>query len=209
MEEMAARMEKELLVGGAGKISASLSGEEAQAKQYEIEQKKKLIENIRNIKSKGRMTVKLAHVRLLKGSEYDIELEDGDHLSIPEKSSVVGVIGAVMGQGSHIFSEKADYMDYIDRSGGFSEFADESNVFIFKVDGSARKAKRGLIAWNHKQDRLEAPFFAEQDTFFIEPGDVIVVPERIERIAWLREIRDITQILMNTAVAAGVAIKLF
>ncbi len=43
----------------------------------------------------------------------------------------------------------------------------------------------------------------------IEPGDVIVVPEKISQIAWLREIRDITQILMNVAVTAGVVIKLF
>jgi len=43
----------------------------------------------------------------------------------------------------------------------------------------------------------------------IEPGDTIVVPEKIERIAWLREIKDITQILMNIAVVAGVTIKLF
>jgi hypothetical protein len=29
------------------------------------------------------MTVRLAHLRLLKGSEYDLELEDGDRISIP------------------------------------------------------------------------------------------------------------------------------
>ena len=43
----------------------------------------------------------------------------------------------------------------------------------------------------------------------IEPGDTIVVPEKIERIAWLRNIRDVTQILMNTAVTAGVVLRLF
>lgn len=55
-----------------------------------------------------------------------------------------------------------------------------------------------MFSWNSSTEKLE-----------IEPGDVIVVPEKVERIAWLREIRDITQILMNTAVAAGVVIKLF
>jgi len=43
----------------------------------------------------------------------------------------------------------------------------------------------------------------------IEPGDQIVVPEQIERIAWLREFRDITAILMQLAVTAGVVIKVF
>ena len=43
----------------------------------------------------------------------------------------------------------------------------------------------------------------------IEPGDVIVVPEEFGRIAWLREIRDITQIIMDTAVVAAVILKLY
>lgn len=209
MEEMARRMERDLLVEGIGKVSTSLSVEEVQAKQNEIAQKKKLIEEIRNIKALGRMTVKLAHLKALKNSQYDIELEDGDELMIPEKNSVVTVLGAVMGQGSHIFSEKADYRDYINMSGGYSDYADGGNVFILKVDGSARRAKRGLIDWSRKQDVQGIGFFSEEETFYIEPGDTIVVPEKIGRIAWLREIRDITQILMNTAVVAGVLIALF
>ncbi len=209
LEEMADRMEKDFLVEGSGKISTSLSAEEIQARQQEMVQKKKLIENVRNVKAKGRMTIKLAQLYVLKGSEYDIELEDGDILFIPEKSSVVGVVGSVMGQGAHIFSEKADYQDYINMSGGYSEYADKSSVFVLKVDGGARRAKRGLINWRSKSVQKGEAFFSEEDSYYIEPGDVIVVPEKFERIAWLREIKDITQILMNTAVAAGVVIALF
>jgi polysaccharide biosynthesis/export protein len=209
IEEMTLRMEKDLLSNGGAEVSTALSNEEMQSKQFEIAQKKKLIENMRSLKALGRMTVKLAHLRLLKGSEYDIELEDGDRLFIPERNSVVNVTGSVMAQGSYVYSEKADYLDYINMSGGYSRYADESNVFVLKVDGSAHKASRGLINWNGKKDRLEMAAFSDEDINYIEPGDVIVVPEKIERIAWLREIRDITQILMNTAVVAGVVKMLF
>jgi protein involved in polysaccharide export with SLBB domain len=209
IEDMALRLEKELLSQGSAQVSTALSSEEIQGKQFEIAQKKQLIENMKSLKALGRMTVKLAHLRLLKGSEYDIELEDGDSLSIPEKNSVVSVVGSVMGQGSYVFSEKADYLDYINMSGGYSTYADESSVFFLKVDGSARKARRGLINWNEKKDRLEMAAFSDEETNYVEPGDVIVVPEKIEHIAWLRDIRDITQIIMNTAVVAGVIIKLF
>ena len=41
------------------------------------------------------------------------------------------------------------------------------------------------------------------------PDDTVVVPERFDRVAWLREIRDITQILVNVALTAGVVIKIF
>lgn len=186
-----------------------MNAEEVVAKKAEMEQKKALIENMRKAKALGRMTIRLAHLRLLKGSEYDFELEDGDKLYIPEMSSTVGVVGAVMSQGAHVFSSKADYQDYIDMCGGYSSYADKSKVFILKVDGSARKAHRGVINWNEKNDRMEMAAFSEADTYHVEPGDVIAVPEDFARVAWLREIRDITQILMNTAVASGNLVLLF
>jgi hypothetical protein len=66
----------------------------------------------------------------------------------------------------------------------------------------------GLHGMERFQGALEIASFG-QKIQQIEPGDVIVVPEKISQIAWLREIRDITQILMNVAVTAGVVIKLF
>ena len=209
IEEMADRLEKELLSATAVAASTALNAEEMAAKKVEMEQKKALIENMRKARALGRMTIRLAHLRLLKGSEYDFELEDGDRLFIPEQSSTVGVVGAVMSQGAHVFSSRADYQDYIDMCGGYSTYADKSKVFILKVDGSARKAYRGVINWNEKNDRLEMAAFSEADTYHVEPGDVIAVPEDFARVAWLREIRDITQILMNTAVASGNLVLLF
>jgi hypothetical protein len=43
----------------------------------------------------------------------------------------------------------------------------------------------------------------------LDPGDTIVVPERLERVAWMREIRDLTQILYQIAVTAGVLFVAF
>ncbi len=208
LEEMTQRMERELLTGGAIQVSTAVSQEEIAAKKVELEQKKKLLDTMRTLKATGRMTVALTHLRLLKGSEYDIELEEGDSLFIPEKNSVVNVVGAVMAPGSHIYSDKKSYENYIDESGGYSQYADPDNTFVLKVSGSARKLSGGFMGWSSSRSRWELAGFGE-DIKTIEPGDVIVVPEKIERIAWLREIRDITQILMNTAVVAGITIKLF
>jgi polysaccharide biosynthesis/export protein len=207
--EMTERLEKELFASSVSQAAKVVSAEEIEGKKVEIEQKKQFIEKMKKTKALGRLTIKLAHLRLLKGSEYDVELEDGDTLFIPEQNSVVGVAGAVMSAGAYIFSAGLDYQDYINMSGGYSRYADTGNVFILKVDGSARKASRGLINWNAKKDRLEMAAFSDMETGDVEPGDVIVVQESFAHIAWLREIRDITQILMNTAVAAGVVIKLF
>ena len=35
-------------------------------------------------------------------------------------------------------------------------------------------------------------------------GDTLVVPQKLERIAWLREIKDITSILAQLALVGGV-----
>src|SRR3989339_201391 len=134
LTEMADRMERELLSGG--NISTSTSAEEVAAKKAELEQKKHFVGYLRGLKATGRMTIRLAHLRLLKGSEYDIELEDGDSLFIPPSNNVVNVTGSVMSQGSYIYSNRMDYQDYIDLTGGYAKYADTDNTFVLKVDGS-------------------------------------------------------------------------
>jgi polysaccharide export outer membrane protein len=174
----------------------------------ELEQKRKFIESLKQLKATGRMSIKLAHLRLLKNSEYDIELEEGDSLFIPMRNSVVNVAGAVMSRGSFIYSEKLDYKDYIRMAGGYTRNADEDNVYALKADGTALKLSGGFLNWNTTKSRWEAAGFGE-DIKQIEPGDSIIVPAKLERIAWLREIKDITQILYQIAVTAGVSVVLF
>jgi hypothetical protein len=43
----------------------------------------------------------------------------------------------------------------------------------------------------------------------LEAGDSIVVPEALERTAWLRNLKDITQILANAGVAAATIAVLY
>jgi len=208
LEEMTRRLEKELLVQGSASVSAALSAEEIRAKEVEMAQKQKFIETLRALKAQGRMAIRLANLRLLKGSEYDIELEDGDRLHIPQRQNVVNVMGAVMAQASYVYLDRFTYKDYIGMAGGYARYADEDSTFVLKADGSARRLARGFVSWNDNRSRWELAAFGEEIKD-IEPGDVIVVPEEFGRVAWLREIRDITQIVMNTAVVAAVVLKLF
>lgn len=208
MEDMVKRLENDLLIEGGATISSSLSREEVEAKKVELAQKQKFVAGLYQLKATGRMSINLFNLRLLKGSEYDIELEDKDSLYIPQKSSAVNVSGAVMSQGSYLYSGKLDVDDYISMAGGYTRYADSDNSYILKVDGSARRVSSGFLNWNTNKSRWELTAFGEK-IMEIEPGDMIVVPEKVERIAWLREVRDITQILMQMAVTAGIAIKMF
>ncbi|NPU84339.1 MAG: hypothetical protein HPY65_07605 [Syntrophaceae bacterium] len=208
LEDMARRMEKEILSGSATNISSLLSAEDVAARKIELEQKKKLVEVLRQLKATGRMTIQLGHLRVLKGGPYDIELENGDSLYLPPRPSVVNVAGAVMSPTSHLFMERLDYRDYIRLSGGYSRYADEDSIFILKANGSAIRAGDRYLSWSDGRERWELAPFADRDDA-MEPGDVVVVPEKLERIAWLREIRDIAQILMNIAATTGIIIKVF
>ncbi len=207
LTEMVERLERELVSQSAVEMSTAVSKEAISATQAELEQKQKFLASLRELKATGRMTVRIGHLRLLKGSEYDILLEDGDRLTIPPRNDVVTVVGSVMTHGSYIYSEDYDYENYIDMAGGYTKFADKKNVFIVKVDGSARKA-RGDVSWNPFKERWEMTAFGEKIKE-IEPGDTIVVPEEIGRIAWLREFKDITQVLMQLAVTAGVVYNMW
>ncbi len=206
LEDMIARLQRELLSQGTT-VGTAASPEEVQAKKAEMESRLSFIDQLKKLRATGRMTVRLANVRLLKGSPYDVELEDGDVLSIPMENSVVSVVGSVMTeQASFLYVKDLGYKDYVEMSGGYTRYADEDNVYVLKVDGSARKLSRGFISWNSRESRWEVSAFGEK-VREIEPGDTIVVPERLEHIAWMREIKDVTQILMQMAVTAGVVIK--
>jgi polysaccharide biosynthesis/export protein len=205
LEEMITRLERELLAESST-VTAS-STESIEARKVELAQRQTFIESLKKQKATGRLTIRLAHLRLLKGSAYDIELEDNDSLFIPMDNRVVNVAGAVMSNASMVYVEKVAPKDYISMAGGYSRYADTANTYVLKVDGSARKLSGGTFNWNTSKDRWELAGFGSEGKQ-IEPGDTIVVPEKLERVAWLRQLKDITQILANVAVTAG-AVYLF
>jgi protein involved in polysaccharide export with SLBB domain len=208
IEEMTARLERELMSSSSAQVATATTMSEVEARKGEAEQKQKFLESLKKLKATGRLTICLGHLRLLKGSEFDIELEGGDALYIPASNNIVNVTGSVMTQGSFIYSESLSSKDYLELAGGASRWADTGNIYIMKADGSAMKVNRGLFSWNSAQTRWEMAVFGESAKE-IEPGDTIVVPEKVERIAWLREIKDITQIIANIAISAGVVKALY
>jgi protein involved in polysaccharide export with SLBB domain len=191
IEKIADRLEKELFSESASNISTSLSQEEIQSKKEVFLQKQRLISKLRQAKAIGRVYIKFDSLESFENSEYDIELQEGDKIIIPQRPDYVNVTGAVMAEGSYVYSG-GSYKKYIDMAGGYSYYSDKSRVFIIKADGSAIKAKSGIFGSTK-----------------VEPGDTIVVPEKFESVAWLREIRDITQIITNLLMSAGVLIKVF
>ncbi len=208
LDAMVDRLQRELIAASTSAISVAASAEEMQARKAEQEGVMRFIASLKELKATGRTTIHLAPLRLFKNSEFDIELQDGDTLHIPTKNEVINVVGAVMSQGSYVFRPNFDWKEYISMAGGYTTYADRSNIYIMKVDGSAYKVDSGSISWNPFSSRWEFTAFGEKLNK-LEPGDTIVVPEKLTRIAWMREIKDLTQILMQMALTAGTVIKVF
>jgi polysaccharide biosynthesis/export protein len=188
INEMADRLEKELMATGAAEIATSLSAEDADIQKTEIEQKRRFIATLKNAKAKGRIVVSLAPAENLKGRPDDIPLEEGDSIHIPEDPRMVYTVGSLYNQTSFIYDRSKDVSDYIKLSGSYTANADKGKTYIFKADGSALRLA---------------------DSKELESGDSIIVPEKLERVKWLKETKDITQILYQIAVTAGVIIVAF
>ena len=198
------RLERDLLARGSASLSAAASPEELKAKEGEILQSKELIAKLKTVQATGRMVLEIGSLEALRNSIYDIELENGDSLFIPENPRSLQTLGAVFNQTAFVFDPAKALPDYIEMAGGYTESADKDRVFVLKVNGSAVQPKEsGLFLFS------KSTYTTRDGKPLLEPGDSIVVPEKLDRIAWLREIKDITQILFQIAVAAGVVVALF
>lgn len=194
------RLEQQLLSRSASTIEAALTPEAAMQHKASMGQRNALITKMRTAKAKGRMAITLKPVAQFKDSSSDLVLDEGDVLIIPEQPQQIQVIGAVFNQTAFIFDNKTTVAKYLDKAGGLTEDANEDALYILKVDGTAYSKRQNTGFWFWKTALKSS---------VLDPGDTIVVPEQLDKIFWLREVKDMTQILYQMAVTAGVLILAF
>lgn len=194
LNESIDRLEQQMLSQSAASIETAVTPEAAKQQEASAAMQKAIIAKMRAAKAQGRMVIRFDALDKFKGSVYDIETEEGDSIHIPEQPNSVQVIGSVYNPTAFVFEPERTISGYINKAGGTTRYAENSDIFVLKVDGStAARRQSGMLFMSSSLD----------------PGDTIVVPEKTERIAWLREIKDLTQILYQIAVTAGVLIVLF
>lgn len=91
------------------------------------------------------------------GSAYDLVLQDGDKLIIPEEMSTVKISGDVMFPNVVGYQPGKKLSYYIDQAGGYGERARKSKAFIVYINGMVARAKGNTP---------------------IEPGCQIIVPSK-------------------------------
>lgn len=203
LNDMISRLQHEVMAISAAAVGGATDPEEAQIAVAETKQKQAFVEGLKQIKATGRMVINVEEARRANNGALDVEMEDGDVLNIPTNPQTVQVIGAVYNQSSFVFMAKKDHSYYIDKAGGFSRVADKGQVYVVKVDGSTVTPGWGFF-WNTSCNQWES---GAPDQ--IEAGDTIVVPAQLERIAWLRNLKDLTQVLYQSTLGGAVIWKLF
>jgi polysaccharide biosynthesis/export protein len=121
-------------------------------------------------------------------SRFNIALQPGDSIHVPEFDPTVLVRGAVGFEARvlHVPGRSVEY--YIDRAGGFEVNADRRRVVLERQNGERQRARRGLLSGN------DAP----------EPGSTIFVPARPEGAGGINWDRVLTQAMALASTVATV-----
>jgi len=209
IQEFIEAQEQEIIKESARATEAAPSKEEAEQRQKALAQRRELIARLKAVAATGRVVMKLMSLEKIKGSEFDLELEEGDSLHIPMTPSTVMVMGRVYNPNAILYTRDKTLDYYLNKVGGPSENADKKRIYLVKADGSVlSRTQSGFwgFRWDSDSHRwVSGGFMATR----MDPGDAVLVPEKYERIYWTREIRDWTQIFFNIAVAAGVLVALY
>lgn len=205
------RAEASVLALSAEKALTGLEPAEAHRAEVISRQQQQLLARLRKVEPIGRVVIRMDDPERLRGTPWDIELENGDAIYVPQIPQTVNVVGAVYTPTAVIYAANRNVKDYLNMAGGLTKIAEEKEIYIIKVNGSAVSRRAfNWLGFGKTVDYAGYDYhFGGLKSLTLDPGDTIVVPEKLERIAWLKEIKDITQILANVALVAGVLIAGF
>lgn len=180
INDMAVQLERDVLTTSTEAILTAPDEKDANFARIAATQKRQLIRNLRSLRATGRVAIVLPpEYKLLKGSTFDIEVQNGDTLHIPEKPGTVQVIGSVFTPSAFVFRSGQPFTEYVKLSGGFTSSANSKGTYIVAPDGTTKKA------------------FSGRTPVKLEEGDFVVVPEKLAFTPTLRNTLSLVDILQK------------
>ena len=193
LRQMADQMERDLL--------QNVNVSDVSQRQAEIQQRRNLINNLRNVAVLGRVITKIDTPEAMAGTQWDYELRDGDSLGIPQVPLTVNIMGAVYASSSHVYAPNMSINSYINAAGGALREAHKRMLYLLKSDGTTIRLTR-------RTGMISTPWKAPKGySAKVEPGDTIVVPMKYSDRASIENLKDTIDIIYKVAVAAGVILN--
>jgi protein involved in polysaccharide export with SLBB domain len=188
LDELVRSMEFEVRQQGLA-IAASISG----GAQGLAQLQEGMLEQLRATRATGRIALPVKPTDKNLIDFPDMVLEDNDRLVVPHTPSIVTVVGNVYNPGSFIFDTHTTSGRYLDMAGKGKPHSDLKHAFVLRANGVVVAANdvNGLFTGT-KFDRLR-----------LYPGDEIVVPYKLPTGAFVRGLRDWSQISSQLAITAA------
>ncbi len=197
-------MQAEIAGLSSEEMQSSLSKDEAEQARFTISSLNMLVNKLSHAKPNGRIVIKISDIESLKETTQDLILEDGDTLIVPRTPQTVTVIGQVFNPNAMLFDpEHPEAGYYLSLAGGLTNRADKKELYIVRADGTVESTKaRKFFAWN--RDSFRFTFGRGIEQVKLLPGDTIIVPERLKFPNYMKNLKDITEILYHIAISVGV-----
>lgn len=180
----------------AARLSPGLGGANgASALQLIKTQEDQVLNDLKTHPPTGRMVVHIsADIDSWTNTPADIELRQGDVLTIPKRPGFVVVSGQVYNATALTFTPGKDASWYLSRAGGTNATANRKYIFIIRANGS--------VVGRHSGGWLDGNVLSTK----LNPGDVVVVPQKVigASMFW-RALLTTGQLAASVAITAGVA----
>jgi protein involved in polysaccharide export with SLBB domain len=172
--------------------SASVTPQDTAATAAEVSASRSLVSKFRTLRATGRIVLTLDPNAIGIERLPDLPLEDCDRFTVPSRPSTVNVVGAVYDQNSFLFNQREQVAAYVRLAGGPTRDADDKHAFIIRADGSvvSRQSRAGIFGNTFVSTRMN-------------PGDTVVIPEKVPRPSALRNFVNYSQIFSQLALGAA------
>ncbi|WP_231137279.1 SLBB domain-containing protein [Chromobacterium paludis] len=188
LDEAADRFEKDLDQNAANRIAQLTDKDIIAAVAAQTERQHQLAARMRSVKAEGRIVLELKDMNAQVKDLPDLPLQDGDRISFPRRPGTVNVIGSVYQANTFIFRPQRTVADYLELAGGINPSGDQSATYLLRADGTAV----GNGSW-----------LSSVGSQRVNPGDTIVVPEKLERSSWTQSLKEWTTILYQFGLGAA------
>lgn len=191
-KEVVEEMERQFEGNVSTVLASATSAEESKLLQNQVDAQRRRFSELKSFEPEGRLVLELRERENLDGQDLpDIQLEDGDVLSVPPSPSTVSVFGEVARQSAFLYKPGRSVGDYLSSAGGGSRYADKSEAFVIRADGTlVGEQDYGFLFW-------------QLPSMDVLPGDAIVLPRKLETTRLMTQLKDWTQILANFGISAA------
>ena len=179
----------------AARLAPNLSSQDQTAAlQAAAQQQNEVLQRLRTQPASGRLVIHVsADINSWAGTDADVEMRNGDVLTIPKRPSFVLITGQVYNSSAITYVPDKDAGWYLRRAGGTNEVANRGEIFVIRANGSVVGRRSG--EW-YNSNVLSTR---------LDPGDVIVVPQKIGGSLFWRNLLTVAQLSSSIAFTAAVA----